>query len=416
MNHNAPAKPLAADEDQPRLMGLAALLRMSLSGTDISPLGRRLLARARANPNDANSLMDLSVVLQFMGDRKLALEMQAEALRTQQLYHLPAAGPSPGVRLLAIKAPGDLMANTPLECLTEDSDIELNTLYLAPDLPLPQSVPEHDALIVAVGESDENQPLLSMIRDYLKEWPRPVLNPPERIARLSRDSAYKLLADVPGIIMPASARIDRESLQKVATAERPVADWLDNGLFPIIIRPVGSHAGKGLLKLYEPGAITDYLKMTHDAEFYISSFVDYRAGDGRFRKYRIVLIDGRPFACHMGISDHWIIHYLNAGMTESADKRAEEGRFMADFDTDFARRHAEALAAITEQMGLDYVGIDCAETLDGKLLVFEVDNAMVVHAMDPADLFPYKRPQMQKVFAAFRQLLVDAGRRRGAGV
>jgi hypothetical protein len=30
---------------------------------------------------------------------------------------------------------------------------------------------------------------------------------------------------------------------------------------------------------------------------------------------------------------------------------------------------------------------------------------MVVHAMDPEDLFPYKAPAMRKVFAAFRQLL-----------
>ncbi len=145
----------------------------------------------------------------------------------------------------------------------------------------------------------------------------------------------------------------------------------------------------------------------------ISRFVDYRAGDGRFRKYRIALINGRPFACHMAISDHWIIHYLNAGMTESEEKRAEEERFMTEFDAVFARRHEQALAAITERVGLDYVGIDCAETLDGQLLIFEIDNAMVVHAMDPVDLFPYKQPQMKKVFGAFRRMLIDAKNRMG---
>jgi hypothetical protein len=33
---------------------------------------------------------------------------------------------------------------------------------------------------------------------------------------------------------------------------------------------------------------------------------------------------------------------------------------------------------------------------------------MTVHAMDPVGLFPYKQPQMRKVFRAFRQMLIDA--------
>ena len=81
---------------------------------------------------------------------------------------------------------------------------------------------------------------------------------------------------------------------------------------------------------------------------------------------------------------------------------------MANFDNDFARRHAAAFRAIYERMGLDYLGIDCGETPTGELLIFEVDSNMIVHALDPADLFPYKQPQMHKVFDAFRTMLIDA--------
>jgi hypothetical protein len=35
---------------------------------------------------------------------------------------------------------------------------------------------------------------------------------------------------------------------------------------------------------------------------------------------------------------------------------------------------------------------------------------MIIHALDPVDIFPYKQPQMSKVFAAFRQMLLDAMR------
>ena len=141
-----------------------------------------------------------------------------------------------------------------------------------------------------------------------------------------------------------------------------------------------------------------------DAEFFVSRFIDYSGKDGLFRKYRVALIDGGAFACHMGVSSHWMVHYLNAGMYEDAQKRGEEAHFMETFD-DFSQRHRQALKAIYERTKLDYLCIDCAETLDGELLIFEVDHCMVVHAMDLEDLFPYKQVHMQKVKTAFRDYL-----------
>ena len=67
----------------------------------------------------------------------------------------------------------------------------------------------------------------------------------------------------------------------------------------------------------------------------------------------------------------------------------------------FAARHAEAFADLTRAFGLEYYGIDCAETRDGRLVVFEADVGMIVHAMDPAETYPYKKPAMAKIFDAF---------------
>ncbi len=389
------------------LIGLAALMKMAFTGVDLGPLGQRMLERAISNPNDGDNLMDVSTILQLTGNRDVALAMQAQALEVQRVYHLPAATGRAVIRLLAIMGPGDLMANTPLEFLLEGSDIALDMLYVLPDQPMPSPLPEHDLAFVAVGESDQNRALLKQLENQLTEWPRPVLNRPGQIARLSRDGACALLKSIPGVVMPASERIDRQTLERIGRGELLITNLHAEIDFPIIVRPVGSHAGKGLVKLDQPDAIADYLQAISEAEFYVTPFIDYRGPDGQFRKSRIVVIDGRPFICHMAISDHWMIHYMNAGMGESAAKRAEEADFMAGFDADFARRHAGAFAAITERVGLDYYGIDCAETVDGQLLIFEIDTSMVVHAMDPVDLFPYKQPQMQKVFAAFRALLAD---------
>jgi len=394
------------------LIGLASLMRQAFSGIDLKPLGAQLIERSTRDPGDAHALMDLATVLQLIGNRELAMATQSQALQMQQLYRLPAAGGETALRLLAIMAPGDLMANTPLEFLVEDSDIALDLLYLTPGLTELPALPEHDVLFIAIGESDENRPLLQQLEGIVQHWPRPVLNAPGRIASLSRDRACHLLRGAPGIVMPSTQRLARETLRQIGDEALPIADAGEDLGFPLIVRPVGSHAGHGLHRLDTPAAIAGYLQAMPQQEFYISRFVDYRGPDGLFRKYRIILIEGRPYACHMAVSSHWMIHYLNAGMTDSAEKRTEEERFMAGFE-DFAHRHEAAFRALSERIGLDYVGIDCAQTPEGDLLIFEVDSDMIVHAMDPVDLFPYKQPAMRKLFAAFRRMLLDAAARGG---
>jgi hypothetical protein len=272
-------------------------------------------------------------------------------------------------------------------------------------LPLPQPLPDHDVALVAVAESNENQALLGELAALVRSWPRPVVNSPRHIARLTRDGTWALLKSAPGVAIPMNARIDRRSFERIAHGEDTIENVLEGCTFPIIARPLDSHAGEGLCKLECGAAIDAYLDERAEGEFYIAPFVDYRGPDGLFRKYRIALIDGRPYAVHMAISEHWMIHYLNADMMRNAEKRAEEARFMASFDEEFAVRHATALHAIAERIDLDYIPLDCGETRDRKLLLFETGTNMVVHAMDAPDLFPYKRPQMEKVFGAFQAML-----------
>ena len=396
-----------ANDDARQLIGLAALARAAFAGADLRPLRAHLLDRLARDENDANALMDLATVLQLMGQRECGLSLQALALELQQVYRLRSPGNPTGIRLLSFLSPGDLAENNAVEFLVEGSDITLYMLYVNPDKPLPAALPEHDLAMVAVAESDRNRPLLRHIEKLVKTWPRPVLCASERIARLSRDGACRLLRSAPGTVVPLTARVDRGTLGGIGRAELAVTTLVPDGDFPIIVRPVDSQKGIGLMKLDRPCAIQDYLKTRPESDFYVARYVDYRGQDGRFRKYRIVLIDGRPYLCHVAIAENWMVHYLSAGMVESVEKRAEEAQSFANFDDGFARRHRNALRAIAERLELEYVGIDCGETAEGELLIFEVDSGMTVHAMDPVDIFAYKQPQMRKVFRAFRQMLID---------
>ena len=400
--------PAAERTDRAALIGLAPIMTMAFRGVDLTPLGQTLIARAQADPGDADALMDLSVVLQLKQSRELALATQAQALALRQLYHLPAADGTPAIRLLAFMAPGDMMANAPLDFLLQDSDVALDMLYLVPGMPFPPPLPAHDVAIVAVCESDANRALLRQLEALVQASSTPVLNLPAKIGQTRRENAPGLLGALGGVHVPAAARIDRGALERVGSGELSLAGALQGGRYPVIIRPVDAHAGHGLMKIEGSEALLNYLRAMPDPEYVLSQYVDYRSADGLFRKYRVALIGGEAYAVHMGISEQWVIHYLNAGMTESAEKRAEEARFMQRFDDELALRHSGALRAVAERLELDYVVIDCAETREGKLLIFELDTGAVVHDMDPVDLFPYKKLQMQKVFAAFRALLARA--------
>jgi hypothetical protein len=380
------------------VIGTAKLARMVFEGVPVQPLFERLKARVEAAPNDAGALVDLATLLLLSGQQDAGLNLQAQALAMQRAYIRRARTPA-DLTLLAIVAAGDLMANTPLDFLMEEAAIDLIILYAEPDGGLP-TPPAHDIAFLAIGESEANRAALSGVGPTLARWPKPVLNgDPACIQRLSRDSVSALMADAPGVRAPTSRRLTRAALEGLAAGACPPSR------FPLLVRPIASHAGAGLARLDDASAIAPYLAERTEALFYLCPFVDYASADGLYRKQRIALIQGRPFVCHLAISEHWMVHYLNAGMAEHPARRAEEAAFMTEFDQGFAARHTGAFAALHERLGLDYMGIDCAELDDGRLLLFEADTAMIVHAMDPPDRFAYKAEPMRKLFAAFEAML-----------
>jgi hypothetical protein len=345
------------------------------------------------------------VISQLLGDKPTGLAIQKDTLALQRLYHSPCAVERPRLRVLAFAAVMDIGGNTPLEFLLQGSDIELVTFYVVPGMALPNPMPDHDVAIVVAPDDDDAREAMLEIDALVSAWPRPVLNLPARIGVLDRDRLYKQLKSIAGLEIPQTARVAISQLRGLAADALPLRDVLEDGEFPLIIRPVGSHAGFGLAKIADRGALADYLAARDEQEFFISRFVNYASVDGRFRKYRIVLIEGRAYACHMAVADAWKVWYLNAEMALSAPHRLEEALFMQEFDRDFAVRHAAALAQLAARIGLDYVAVDCAETRDGALLIFEADNTAIVHDMDPPNVYPYKPGQMQKIFKAVQAML-----------
>ena len=400
--------PLGMSKHFPPLMGLARLMTGYYQRHDMDSVAQTLLLRCQQNYSDTNALLDLNTLLQLRGDLPTALHLQNEAFKNQQAYTLNPDHKRSDIKVLALMAAGELLTNTPFEFLALGAGIELTLLYIDVDGHLPEPLPKHDVAIVAVCELDKNHAVLSVIEQLIKQWPRPVLNPPRRIMQMSRDINSLALQQQAGIEMPATFRINREQLMRLTEGERTVAQLFDYAAYPLIIRPLDSHAGLGLQRVDDAEAVATYLQEHDNKHFFVSPFYDYADADGLYRKFRIVLMAGKPYLAHMAISENWMVHYLNAGMTESAHKRDIEAEQMLQFEQQFAQKHAKALNTIHAKVGTDYFALDCSETAEGKLLIFEVGTSMLVHDMDSHSLFAYKAAQMQHIFNGFREFLQTA--------
>jgi hypothetical protein len=375
-------------------LGVAQLTRLAFQGSDLFPLWTDMMDRVSDDVAGAGLGMDLSVIAQLRGDKPTGLAIQRDSLNLHQIF---ATGPQPGassLRVLALATASDIGGNTPIDFLVQDQNIALATLYLGPGVPVPAQIPAHDVAIVVAEASEGGEHALTMIEQLAQNWPVPVLNHPARIRELERDRLYRNLNGIAGLHIPPTLRMTRGDLEAGMTLE-----------FPLIIRPLGSHAGFGLEKLENAQALEAYLAQRNEDGFFVSPFVDYSGQDGLFRKYRIAMIDGSPFPVHMAAAEQWKVWYLNADMALSVKNRTEEAKWMQFFDENFARRHARAFAEMARRVEMDYFLIDCAETKDGRLLIFEADHCAIVHDMDPVSVYPYKPAAMRKLFDAFGVLL-----------
>ena len=380
----------------PLIHGIARLAGMLYAGGDFGDL-LDLIGPEPSNPLErAAWLMDRSWAYSLNFAPYQAAGYQQQALAVQQVFRFRTTATGP--RLLALAAPGDLMVNAPLDFITEPAGLRLDLAFIKPGGDLPAILPEHDVAMIAASESAPEA--LAGFARIFGLWPRPILNDPDRIAPMSRTWLPGRLQGLAGLTTAPARIVSRADLAAVY-----LTSLLPGSNFPFLLRPLGSHAGNGLVRVEGPQDVHRFLADAEGDAFTLTQFIDYRGANGWYCKYRIAFVAGRPFICHMAASETWMVHYLNAGMDESPAKRAAESTAM--LDDAFTSRHAAALTALAEAMGLDYFSVDCAETKDGRLLVFEADTAAIIHSMDPPELYPYKRQAMQRCYDAFAAMVRD---------
>src|SRR6202166_1335043 len=180
-------------------VGMARLAKMAFDGKDLRPMWRSLIAKLIDGTAEAGEGLDLSLIAQLLGDKQAGLAIQHEILKSHQLFRSPCSTPQPRLRVLALAAATDMGSNTPIEFLLKDSGIELMTLYVIPEIELPQPLPDHDVAIVIASDSEDCRDALRKIGQAAASWPRPILNPPHLVCNLDRDKLHGVLSGIEGL-------------------------------------------------------------------------------------------------------------------------------------------------------------------------------------------------------------------------
>jgi tetratricopeptide (TPR) repeat protein len=341
-------------------------------------------------------------IAQIMGKRDLALAHQQQALAITRVFTETGLDPA-RPRILLLKAPGDWQANVPTDFIIRGQ--EWGTLHhyfvSADDSASAADLPPVDIIFNAVAEPDRTRPELKAAQIIIDALGLPALNLPERVARTGRADIAMALAGLPGCIVPATFRIERDG------ALDRLTDLLNAGALsvPFLLRPVGTHAGQGLTLIESLAALPDVIHDLEGDTFYATQYVDYRGSDGLYRKYRVIVVDGTPYPFHMGLSKRWMVHYYNSEPDDQAHMDREEERFLAAFADVFPKTARDAFGLMNQRLGLDFFGVDCGLMADGTLVLFEIDVGVIVHLMDDPVRYAYKHRHVPAIFQAVRTMI-----------
>ncbi|MGF6752938.1 hypothetical protein [Paraburkholderia sp. GAS42] len=365
---------------------------------DHGPAKRWYEIALRVDPDLAMAHQNLAAVYDSTGEAAKAQTHRAIAYRLQRIYIEPADN---APRRVLILCTGNAAGNVPFDTLlpfTTSYRIKYAIDYAA-DAEDDQ-LPPFDLVFNAIGEPDIAEPLAPRLERFAQRCGRPLLNPPQAIARTRRNRLPELLANLDDVVVARCILLDQMPGSIDILATRLVSEGID---FPVLTRPLAKHGGEGLTLHTSIDALWSALEEL-DAPQYVTTFHDFRSADGHFRKYRTVFVDRAPFPYHLAISSHWIVHYFSADMITAGWKIDEERRFLEDSGRALGERAMNAIAAIGRRLDLDYGGIDFTLLPDGRVFVFEANATMLVHREADDGPLAHKNRFVERIVDAFEQL------------
>jgi hypothetical protein len=353
------------------------------------------------DPDVAAAHQNLAAIHADRGELAEAEECRRRAYAIQRVFVETVDAPA---RQLLILCAGRTAGNVPFETLLSSghSSRIKYVIDFASEEEDRQLAP-FDLVFNAIGEPDVAAPLAGRLDRFAARCGRPVLNAPAAVGRTQRQRLADLLGDIADAVLASCSRHERPPQSRAELPERLRRDRM---ALPVLARPTATHGGQGLVRCESFDALQEALQQI-DGPHYLTAFHDTRSGDGHYRKYRMVFVDRIPYAYHLAISTHWMVHYFSADMVTIPWKIEEERRFLDDPAATLGDRAMNAIAAVGQRLDLDYAGVDFAILPDGRAFVFEANATMLVHFERANGELAYRNAHVQRIVDAFESLLAN---------
>lgn len=259
-----------------------------------------------------------------------------------------------------------------------------------------RALPPHDVVFNSIADPDRCAGALDVAEWILSQTRAPVLNPPDAVRRTGRLDSTRL-SGIAGVVVPRIRRLRRSAILAGDV------DFAEEGFdFPVLLREPGRHNGAQFFQAESPSAARESARAIAGDDVLAIEFVDTRR-NGRFWKYRAMIVRGQVYPAHLAISPAWNVHYFSAQMGD--EERGQEAQFLNDMDAAIGERAARALREIARRLGLDYAGIDFGLNGRGQVVVFEANAAMTVFVPPESPPNEHRRAAAFRIFAAARSMI-----------
>jgi glutamate/tyrosine decarboxylase-like PLP-dependent enzyme len=343
----------------------------------------------------------LAGVLAESGDPEGAIYHRRLAFEGRAILCLPYRGEAAPIPVLVLA--GSAGGNIPMRHFLDDRIFQTSivfTEYYSSGTPLPP----HRLVFNAIGDADLAGAALLATQSVLGLTVAPVINAPSAVAMTGRTENARRLSGIPEVITAATITLPRTL---IAGSEAAGTLALHGFEFPFLIRTPGFHTGRHFLRVESFAELPDALSRLPGDELTLIQYLDPRGRDGKVRKYRVMMIDGTLYPLHCAISTDWKIHYFTADMDANPVHRAEDAEFLENMPSHIGQRAMTGLVEIQKRLDLDYAGIDFGLSPSGEILLFEANATMVVNPPEPDPKWAYRRPAIDRIYAAVRSMILD---------
>jgi Tetratricopeptide repeat len=354
-------------------------------------------AALRLDPRHPDAHQGLANLLQHLGEAEAADWRRRQSYAARGLIHTPFQGEGEPCRVLVLASA--VGGNIPTRFILDPGQFDTRQLAVEAFTP-GMRLPVHDVVFNSIGDADLAPAALEAAVGVLAHTDARVINPPRRVSPTDRARMARRLSHLPGVVAPRIEPVTRTDLRARAEAFG----------FPLLLRSPGYHTGQNFEHVERAEDLSPIAEGLPGETLLLIEPLDARDQDGRWRKYRAMLIGGERFPLHLAVSDAWKVHYFSSAMADRPDLRAEEEAFLADMGAVIGPTAMRALEQIQATLGLDYAGVDFGLAPDGRLLLFEANAAMVVAPPGPEPLWDYRRAPIERILQATQALVHGRGR------